>query len=102
MFFYRPAETRQLLGTLLASILKSNDVDPDLFDRAIFIYRLLQENAGNGMKTMRFRNIVSPRSPKSLLNSGLVRTNKMEIFNTLQVLFDVSGANMLSMKHHLN
>ena len=84
LFLIRPPEMKKMLGSLLKSLLVADDVDPDLHDRAIYIYRSLRLSVTKMGNTIHF-----PTHEVSNVSAGNddVGGTSYNEFNTLSVLY---------------
>eukprot|EP00946_MAST-07B_sp_MAST-7B-sp1_P002137 g2137.t1 len=93
----RPPEMQAMLGRLMAFFLDSEDLDPDLNDRAMFYYRLLKNDPE------RCKTVVTPtRDPVDTFTEDKFDEIKeviMRQFNTLAVLYGLPASKFTDEKY---
>ena len=68
--------------------LSSTDVDPDLFDRAIFVYRMLMDTSRVKTNIVHFKTTSTGHLSKLLLHERAQRGDTLSVFDTLYILHD--------------
>ena len=84
LFFKRPPEMKKILISLLEYIMKTEEVDPDLYDRAVYLYRLLCSNILMSSTILNFSSNI-PGTTYKILDSESI----LEEFNTLGAVHNV-------------
>lgn len=84
LFFKRPPEMKKILISLLEYIMKTEEADPDLYDRAVYFYRLLCSDIPTSSIILNFSSTI-PQTMYKNANSESI----LEEFNTLRALHGV-------------
>ena len=85
LFFKRPPEMQAMLGRLFQALLDGDDLEPDLNDRVLFYYRLLQHSPEKAQAV-----VLAPRQPISSFTEGQDDSVKERIwreFNSLAIIY---------------
>jgi AP-4 complex subunit beta-1 len=97
LFFQRPPEMQAMLGRLMAFFLDSDDLDPDLNDRAMFYYRLLKNDPE------KCKNVVTPvRDPVDMFTEDKfdeIKETIMRQFNSLAVVYGLPAKKFTDAKY---
>lgn len=102
LFFKRPPEAQKLLGSMLSSILDSDaNPDPDLHDRALLFYRLLNESVDLASKIVNASKGSTVRAFSEEADFEM-KERVFKEFNTLSVLYEAPADSFTQESYLLN